>query len=171
MRKRRIIGLCALLLVLSSQASAIYTLTPTEQKVLASWLAAHPQFRAATDLDCDCSEDIKQMRTVSDGVWKAVPDYHPYSVSGDLNGDGALDFAVVVVERSSSVKKATLLVFNGPLRTSDARPSFSASDLDLLGKGIFFGPPRPKPYRLVVGGFETDNTNLLIPKGRSYKLQ
>jgi hypothetical protein len=100
-----------------------------------------------------------------------VPDYHPYSVSGDLNGDGALDFAVVVVERSRSIKNATLLVFNGPLSTSDARPSFSASGLDLLGKGIFFGPPRPKPYRLVVGGFETDNTNLLIPKGRSYKLR
>jgi hypothetical protein len=34
-----------------------------------------------------------------------------------------------------------------------------------------FGPPRPKPYRIVVGPFESDNTSILVPAGHSYKVQ
>jgi hypothetical protein len=49
-------------LALSMPAWSGHTLTAQEQKVLESWLAHHPEYRAATDDDCDCADDIKKMK-------------------------------------------------------------------------------------------------------------
>jgi hypothetical protein len=87
-------------LVLGAPAWSGHTLTAQEQKVLRSWLAQHPGYRIATDEDCGCADDIKQMKAGWGGAWKPVPDYHPYTATGDFNGDGVEDFAVAVVERS-----------------------------------------------------------------------
>ena len=103
------------------------------------------------------------------GRWKPVPDYHPYAVSGDFNGDGEIDFAVAVI-RTNASHKSTILVFNGPIKSADDAPSFVDSDSNMTGIGFFYGPPRPKPYRLVVGEFESEGL-VLIPKGRTYRWQ
>jgi hypothetical protein len=76
-----------------------HTLTQQEQKVFDAWLSQHSTFRAATDADCNCSDDIQQMKTGYGGNWTPYPDYHPYVVTGDFNSDGVRDFAVVVVDR------------------------------------------------------------------------
>jgi hypothetical protein len=102
------------------------------------------------------------------GRWKPVPDYHPYAVTGDFNGDGNIDFAVAVV-RTNAPRKFTILVFNGPIKSVDDAPSFVESDSQMKGIGFFFGPPRPKPYRLVVGAFQSEGY-VLTPKGRTYRL-
>jgi hypothetical protein len=146
-----------------------HTLTLQEQKILNTWLAAHPEYRVATDSDCDCAEDIQQMKRGFGGNWRPVPDYHPYVATGDFNSDGAMDFAVVVVEPAKSIHNFTLLVFNGPFGPKTALPAFVESGLDLRYEGLGFGPPRPKPYRLLMGPFESDNTAILVPRGRTYK--
>jgi hypothetical protein len=148
-----------------------HTLTKQEQKVLAVWLSQHPTNRAATDADCDCADDIQQMRTGYDGHWTPYPDYHPYVATGDFNSDGITDFAVVVIDRSKSENNFTLLVFNGPFGSKPAVPAYVESGLDLRRQGMSFGPPRPKPYRIVIGPFESDNTWILVPKGHTYKVQ
>jgi len=148
-----------------------HTLTLQEQKILDTWLAGHSEYRVATDSDCDCAEDIQQMKKGDGGNWRPVPDYHPYIVTGDFNSDGATDFAVVLVEGAKSTHNFTLLVFNGPFGSKAASPAFMESGLNLRYQGLFFGPPRPKPYRLVVGPFESDNTSILVPQGRTYKWQ
>src|SRR5713226_10452693 len=81
-----------------------HTLAAQEQKVLKSWLAHHPQYRMATDADCDCAGDIEQMKTGYGGLMKPVRDYHPYVATGDFNGDGVRDFAVAVLDRSKKEK-------------------------------------------------------------------
>jgi hypothetical protein len=43
------------------------------------------------------------------------------------------------------------------------------SNMDLTYSALFYGPPRPKPYRLLLGRFESDSGALLIPHGRGYK--
>ncbi len=134
-----------------------------------SWLAQHTVYRIATDADCQCPEDIAEMRTQSDGVWKPVPDYHPYTAVGDFNGDGVEDFAVVVVGRSGKEDSYTLLVFNGPFKSGVASPAFMQSRLS-RSYALFYGPPRPKPYRLLVGRFNSDSGVLLIPHGGGYNL-
>ncbi|MFZ0413008.1 MAG: hypothetical protein WBS18_15225 [Candidatus Acidiferrales bacterium] len=133
-------------------------------------MARHTEYRIAMDEDCDCADDIKQMKAGSGGVWKSVPDYHPYAATGDFNGDGVEDFAVVVVDRSKQEKNFSLVVFNGPFKSGTASPAFLQPGLDLRSYGLFYGPPRPKPYRLLLGRFESDSGSLLIPHGRGYRL-
>jgi hypothetical protein len=48
-------------------------------------------------------------------------------------------------------------------------PAFVKPGLDLKGQGLFYGPPRPKPYRLLIGRFEAEGATL-SPSGRTYKL-
>jgi len=160
--------IACLLLVVPAWSS--HTLTAPEQKVLKSWLAHHAEYRLATDEDCDCADDIKKMKAGSGGVWKPVPDYHPYTAAGDFNDDGVEDFAVVVVDHSKQEKNFALVVFNGPFESETISPAFLKSGLDLKHTGLFYGPPRPKPYRLLLGGFESDSGSLLIPRGHGYML-
>jgi hypothetical protein len=148
-----------------------HTLTAQEQKVLNGWLSKHPEDRLATDEDCACPGDIEQMRAGHGGIWKPVPDYHPYTATGDFNGDGVEDFAVVVVDPLKEEKNYTLLVFNGPFDVEKATPNFIKTGLDLKYVGLFYGPPRPKPYRLLLSGFESDSGSLLVPRGQGYVLK
>jgi hypothetical protein len=163
--------LLATWLFLVSPAWCGHTLTAAEQKVLEAWLREHPNYRIATASDCRCAEDIQQMRTGYGGSWTPVPDYHPYVATGDFNSHGVSDFAAVVIDRSKSTKNFTLLVFNGPFGSKPASPAFVEPGLDLSYQGLGFGPPRSKPYRLVVGPFESDNTWILVPRGQTYKIQ
>ena len=52
-----------------------------------------------------------------------------------------------------------------------ASPAFMESGLDLKYSGLVYGPPRPKPYRLVLGPFESDSGVLLTPHGYRYRLE
>jgi hypothetical protein len=158
-------------LVLVAPAWRGHTLTAQEQKVLKGWLAHHPQYRLAKDEDCDCGGDIEQMKAGAGGVWKPVRDYHPYTATGDFNGDGVEDFAVVLIDRTKQEKNFALIVFNGPFDSETLSPAFMQSGMDLKYIGLFYGPPRPKPYRLLLGPFESDSGALLIPHGHSYRLE
>jgi hypothetical protein len=148
-----------------------HTLTKQQQRIVDSWLAQHATYRAARDADCNCPDDIRQMKSGYGPDWPGVPDYHPFVATGDFNGDGVADFAIAVVDNSKSEKNFTLLVFNAPFGSNQASPAYTESDLDLRYQGLSFGPPRPKPYRLVIGPFESDNTWILVPRGRTYKVQ
>jgi hypothetical protein len=86
-----------------------------------------------------------------------------------FNGDGLQDFAVVLIDRTKQEKNFTLIVFNGPFKSETLSPAFMQSSMDLKYSGLFFGPPRPKPYRLLLGRFESDSGALLIPQGRGYQ--
>ena len=165
--RRAVLVLISSLAIVPS-ASAGHTLTSQQQKVLASWLTTHRELRVATDADCKCDEDIEQMKKGAGGKWLPVPDYHPYVATGDFNGDGITDFAVVLIDNSKSVKHFELVVFNGPFRRQAKSPAFIQSGLE--GDALFFGPPRPKPYRLVIGPFESEGA-VLIPHDQTYKLQ
>jgi hypothetical protein len=156
--------------MLSMSAWSGHTLIAQEQKVLQSWLARHPEYHVATDEDCECAEDIKQIKAGWGGAWKPMPDYHPYIATGDFNGDSVEDFAVVLIGRSKQENNFVLVVFNGPFKSESASPAFIKSGLNLKYQGLAYGPPRPKPYRLLVGRFESDSGVLLIPHGHGYKL-
>jgi hypothetical protein len=111
------------------------------------------------------------MRKGSGGLWTPVPDYHPYVATGDFNGDDVEDFAVVLIDSSKEKDNFALIIFNGPFKSEAANPAFMDSALNLKYDGLFYGPPRPKPYRLLVGRFESDSGSLLLPRGHGYKWQ
>jgi hypothetical protein len=108
--------------VLVAAAWGGHTLTAQEQEILKDWLAQHKQYRLATDEDCDCAGSIDDMKTGYGGKVKPIPNYHPYVATGDFNGDGVRDFAVVVIDRSKHEKNFTLVVFNGPFDSETASP-------------------------------------------------
>lgn len=154
---------------LTGPAFGSHVLRPEHRRVLNAWLKLHPTLRLGTDEDCGCEDDIERIRTHSDDVGKAVADYHPYAAVGDFNGDGKTDFAVALVDTSKTTKAFTLIVFNGPFGGKAKPPAFLLSDLDLARSGLFFGPPRPKPYRLLVGRFESEGA-LFEPRNGTYEL-
>jgi hypothetical protein len=130
---------------------------PSEQRaVLGQWLKHNPALRVATDTDCQCSDGIAEIRKGSGGVWTANPNY----ASGDFNSDGEQDSAVVLIDGAT---KLHLVIFNGPISIGIA-PAYQSTKY--VGP-LFFGAPRPKPYRLVVGDFGSDG-GLFKPKGKSY---
>jgi hypothetical protein len=156
-------------LVMTVPAWAGHTLSTEEQQALKNWLSRHSAYRQAIDEDCDCAGDIEQMKTGYGGLTKPVRNYHPYVATGDFNGDGVEDFAVVVLDRSKKEKNFALVVFNGPFKSETLSPAFMESGMDLKYMGLFYGPPRPKPYRLLLGPFESDSGGLLVPHGRGYR--
>jgi hypothetical protein len=145
---------------------AAHTLNSKQMTVVEFWLKHHPDYRLATDPDCNCTDDLQRMRRGSGRLWKPVPDYHPYVVTGDFNGDGKTDIACTVVSRSTH--KYGLLVFNGPFDSQDVARALFDKDSGLAGHPLFYGPPRPKPYRLVVGPFESEGT-IVEPQGSTYR--
>lgn len=155
-------------LVMSHSVFASHTLTVDQKAVVDAWLKTHQGYRLAEDKDCGCDDDVRATRTQSDGIWKAIPDYHPYWVSGDFNGDTVVDLAAVVVN-TKAAHDFWLLVFNGPLDSNHAVPAFTWTHQDLTHTGLFYGPPRPKPYRLVIGPFESEGM-ILEPHRNTYRL-
>jgi hypothetical protein len=161
------IAVAALLPLRTVGIFASHTLDSGQKSVIVAWLSNHPGYRLANDRDCSCDEDIKEMRAGDGGVWKPVPDYHPYITSGDFNDDGSMDFAVVVIN-TRKAHDFTLLVFNGPLDVGHPVPAFVDRG-DFAGIGLAYGPPRPKPYRLIIGRFASEGL-LLQPRGKTYRL-
>ncbi|MGH9443085.1 MAG: hypothetical protein ACRD16_12515 [Thermoanaerobaculia bacterium] len=72
-----------------------FSRTRSEQRSIALFLARNPTLRLATDADAQDSDDAED-------VAKLYGVYHPYFVRGDLNDDGALDFAAAFVDRQKS---------------------------------------------------------------------
>ena len=58
------------------------------------------------------------------------------------------------VKRSKKHSDFALLVFTGPLQSGAVSLAFVKEGLDLTYRGLFYGPPRPKSYRLIVGRFD-----------------
>ena len=54
--------------------------------------------------------------------------------------------------------------------SAEPKAAFMKTGLDMKQQGLFYGPPRPKPYRLVLGRFEADGT-MLVPSGKTYRLE
>ena len=105
------------------------------------WLDGHNSYRLAEDTDCECSDDLVEFRTKSEGVWKAQPDYRPYFVKGDFRQNGQADFAVIVVKRDKNKPNdGLLLIFDGPFAVSGKPPAYVGKAAPLRGAGVGVPP-------------------------------
>jgi hypothetical protein len=158
------------LALLATPAWCGSTLTVDQQRAVSSWLAQHANYRLATDADCDCAIDIKQMRDGYGDPRYALPDYHPFTATGDFNDDGKEDFAVALIDEKASADHFTLAVFNGSSSARPAEAAFLKAGLDLRRDRLFyFGSRKSKPYRLMVAPFNSDSGFILRPSGTTYR--
>jgi|SRR5579862_2992587 len=131
---------------------------PRHRHAIAAWLSHHPTYRLAVDADCSCADDIAHVRAGNSPEWPPLPDYHPYYTVGDFRGDGAEDVAVGVISPQHRDKFRVLIIHGAPTKGRSAQ-TFLSEELDLR-QGLFYGAPRPKPWRLLVGPFESDGVTL-----------
>jgi hypothetical protein len=134
-------------------------------KTVKNWLVEHPNYVPIEKAECECDTDLKEIRLGKAGR-SPNPAYNPHYASGDFNFDGVKDFAVLLKNKTTS--KPVAVVFS---KESNGRSKGFPLEIPFLpsGVGLFYGPPRPRPYYLVVGTFGSEGF-LVIPVGAEYRL-
>ena len=140
------------------------------KSVLTPWFAAHPNFRLLDDSDCRCDDDLKRTRTQTAGVWKPSPNYHPYYLTGDFNDDGQSDLAVGVAQ-ATEAGQIRFLIINSFQAEDKSRPPAFLSETFAANTSLFWGAPRPRPYRLVAGPFESEGILFKPTQNGQYRVQ
>jgi len=148
-------------------------------RLLQGWLARHPDLRPARMEDCEdrwrdsagkehvesCQRLVRELR-----AWTKNPDANPFYANGDFNGDRNGDFAVVLTDTRSSTAgahPATVIVFNGPFRAAGTvEPTFTLPGRLVSETFLGYGPPRGKPWHLVIGLPESEGRQLVWRDGR-----
>lgn len=133
------------------------------------WLKANPQYRLATDVDCDCADDVADIRAGAGGAWPANPGYQPYYAAGDFDGDGHADLAIAVHSRASG-DDFRVVLFNGAWPRSPAVQGAFVSPVMAPTYAMSYGPPRPAPYRLIIGPYSSHGCTLDPLPGWKFKL-
>jgi hypothetical protein len=148
--------------VLASQTFAINGMELSDQQEVRRWLDEHPEQRLANSSDCDCQEEISELRRGVGKAWPAQPSYQPYYTRGDFDGNGQQDFAVLV-RTSSGERKAQILIF---LRQPASQASrIVARPLDrrnLKGFGLFVGKADGARARLLAGAFGSEGYEIEV---------
>jgi hypothetical protein len=112
-----------------------------------------------------CQRLVQQLR-----AWTKDPVVNPFYAKGDFNADGNEDFAVVLTDAQQSktgAKSATVVVFNGPFQAAGTvEPAFSLAGRSVSETFLGYGPPRAKPWRLIIGSPESEGRALVWRDGR-----
>jgi hypothetical protein len=148
-------------------------------RFLQRWLATHPDWRLARVEDCEdrwidsagkehvesCQRLVQALR-----AWTKDPAVNPFYARGDFNRDENEDFAVVLThakQGKTSAKSAKVVVFNGPFQGAGAvEPAYSLAGRSVSETFLGYGPPRAKPWRLIIGSPESEGRVLIWSNGR-----
>jgi len=133
----------------------------TYDLALKNWLLERSNFRPAITQDCNCDNDLPEIR-------KRYDNDQPYYTSGDFNKDGHVDFAVILIDKSETNRFNTaLLIFNGTAKGIKNRPAFFAKNIGTpVGSILFY---TKASSRLLVGPWESTG-RLVEPEGERYFL-
>jgi hypothetical protein len=135
------------------------SLVSNQNTSLVAWLQQHPAFRVASDDDCNCADDIKEMR--ESGAWgKPMPTFQPYSKIGDFNHDGFDDLAIIAIRKDDSSQRK-FLIFNGPFSSQPRPPALSQDTYPAAA--LFYEPPE---HPLIIGPFESEGCIITARNGR-----
>lgn len=156
---------CAVQQTYEADVAKLPIITSKQKTTFAAWLHMNGRQRPATAQDCDCDEDIVNMK--AHGSWGIpVPNYEPYLVASDLNHDGQQDFAAVVTSDDKDKDSgATLLIFNGPFSNQPRSPAYVAQIGSLSHRALFLSMEK---HELLIGPFESEGC-AFEPSGKTYR--
>jgi hypothetical protein len=143
-----------------------YINAPYSEQVMA-WLNAHPSYRLAVEDDCQCKNDIESLRKGTGGPWKPQPSYEPYYATGDFNGDGQEDAAIVVVPKEKGQSLLVVVLFGKSRDASAIKPAeIPIAGDDLIERGLFVRASTSKKahehWKLLFGTFESEAEEIRI---------
>ena len=139
----------------------VLSILNAEQRcALGNWIHQNKIYAVITRDYCDCADTIPSGRT-------------PHALSGDFNGDGQDDFAILLENTSKTGLSGEhggpgiLLIFNGPFSTPDHQPA----ELDDQWAGYRESDALSvdPQGRLTVGAEGTDDLAVIRWTGKSYK--
>lgn len=144
-----------------------------DRETLNIWLKEHSELKLALDSDCRCNNLIAQMNEWAEYHGTKGNAFHPYYVSGDFNFDGNMDFAAAFIDVRRQENNFVLVIFNGPVQENKLKKlAYVLKSLNLKEGGLFYGPPRPKPWMLMYaeeGQTETESDSAFVAKGDTYE--
>jgi hypothetical protein len=138
------------------------------EQAVSQWLKEHPKYRVLSDDDCRCDGDLAEIRAGSDGDWKGDPAYHPYYMVGDFDGDGRNDLALGV-SRVGDDGRYQVLIVDDFEHLRVWKTTFLSQPFEKRMM-LFFGAPRPKPYRLVIGAYASEGATFEPSMPAQYRL-
>lgn len=147
---------------------------PEHRKVLQQWLESKPNLRPAVE-EIDsylCKDNVKRSveedRSLRDNL--GMHGYQYYAV-GDMNRDGQLDFAVLLLDTrkyDGDADHFSLAIFNAPFGPKSTPAYYENKLQGIASCYIAFGGNNEK-NRLFLGMFESDMIcATYYPKGQTY---
>ena len=163
--------------------SEIVLVVPADHlQVLNRWLFQYRELTPVRMADCvDVSRDASGHERVEScerlvtnfRSWSKDPSANPFYARGDFNEDGFEDFSVVLADANvkDSRKAAMVVVFNGPFASREVKePKFILLRPSVSETFVGFGPPRAKPWHLVIGPPEAEG-HFLVWRAQRYVLR
>lgn len=133
--------------------------------VLRLWLDTRSGWRPAViDDDLDATSP-DQRPFVLDNIKSEGPNFHPFYVAADFNGDGRTDFAVICTTNDRS--NWAVAIFNAPFGKT---PTFYT---EKLGRGdwLFWKANDGFGKRFIIGVPESDSGYIVRPRGNRYVVE
>jgi hypothetical protein len=109
----------------------------SQVNTLRAWLSANDQYRLAIDSDCECSDDIDELRRGDGAAWSPQPNFHPYYAKGDFDGDGFEDVAVVAVPRIQEGIVRVVIFFGSKAGISQEAQTIAERGSSVANRGLF----------------------------------
>jgi hypothetical protein len=110
--------------------------------------------------DCHCAEDIEDLRKGDGGAWSPQPDFHPYYATGDFDGDGFDDAAIVVAPRDTGAKVSVVIFFGSPAGLMNDVSVVPRDGSSVADRGLFLARPDQRAARrrarLLFGAFGSE---------------
>lgn len=132
------------------------------REAMKTFLASNPSYMPLVGFD---EGTLKAMRE----EWGFGRTFTPYYATGDFNGDGQGDFAVILafqITGSAPVLEPHVLVFNG---SKYGKFTLAHTEREDPSTGLFIHST--KTTGLYVGIAETDSAGCFKPKGKGYQVK
>lgn len=136
------IVLSVLLACVAVAADSLDFIKSPFRSTINAWLAEHPQYRLALAEDCQCDDDIETLRNGAGLAWRPQPDYQPYYLHADFDGNRQDDVAVVVLAPKLDAPILVLVLLSVSEGTKPKVLEIPRGGSSVTGRGLFLGLPQ-----------------------------
>jgi hypothetical protein len=143
MRVSYLLAIAVVSVACSNAAQVSASIPLSHRTSVDNLLSKHPEYRAATPEDCQCNEDIESVRHGDGAAFPAVPEYQPYVMQGDFDGDGVGDVAIVAMTTTPEHKIVVRVSIGNREGGKAVFQQIQRTGNTLAARGLFCARPYP----------------------------